>query len=266
MHKTTRISERVLYALTLAVTPCCIALRTWLLQNAYRVEDGFYTNDTMHTLLRCVLFGMALIAFAVGHIYIKEENCQNALPEGRILRGISMFTGSVLAGFLLYNFAKVVLPMFERPDAVNFIMSIFAAAAMLYYFTGDKKGDFRALLCVASALLLLIMVLGLYFNNTVSYINHSIVFCFAAAIFTMLAIVAEGNILLARAAYRRYLSYAPTAVVLCLSLSIPDLIFYATNRAVVLTDIYYDILLLTFGIYHLCRLTQIAARSQKEAA
>lgn len=266
MNKTTRISARVLGALALIVTIGCTALRTWLLQNAYRVEDGFYTNDTLHMVLKCAFVILAAIAFAVGHIYIKEEKSATPLPEGKVFKAASMLMGCVLGGFLLYTFAKVVLPMFETPGILDLIMVAFAAAAMLYYFTGDKKADFRALLCISSALMLLIMVFGLYFNESISYVNHTIVLGYAATIFMMLTIAAEANFLLGRSAYRRYLSYAPTAIALSLSLSIPDFVYYATARTAVMTDLYYDILLLAFGIYHLVRIALIAVSTEKEEA
>lgn len=266
MNKATRISARVLGAPALIVTIGCTALRTWLLQNAYRVEDGFYTNDTLHMVLKCAFVILAAIAFAVGHIYIKEEKSAAPLPEGKVFKAVSMFVGCVLGGFLLYTFAKVVLPMFEMPGVLDLIMAAFAAAAMLYYFTGDKKADFRALLCISSALMLLMMVFGLYFNESISYVNHSVVLCYAASIFMMLTVTAEANFLLGRSAYRRYLSYAPTAVALSLSLSIPDLIYSITARTTVITDMYYDILFLAFGIYHLVRLVLIAVSTEKEEA
>lgn len=264
MNQTTRISARALGALMLIVTAVCTALRAWLLQNAYHVEDGFYTDDALHSVFKYTLVIFAAIAFAVGHIYIKEEKHPTALPDGKIFKAVSMLTGCVLGGFLLYNFAKAVLPMFETPNGASLIMSVFAAAAMLYYFTGDKKADFRALLCIASALVLLVMVFSLYFNTSISYINHTVVLGYAAAIFMMLTVAAEANFLLTRSVYRRYLSYAPTAVALSLSLSIPDLVYYAAAGTAVMTDIYYDILLLAFGIYHLVRVALIAVSTVKE--
>ena len=266
MHTTTRTSARVLGALALIVTIGCTSLRTRLLQSAYRPEDGFYTDDPLHTVLQCALVVLAALAFAVGHIYIKEEKRSDPMPDGAALKVVSMLMGCVLGGLLLYNFAKLVLPMFEAPSGADLVMSAFAAAAMLYYFTDGKKADFRALLCIASALVLLVMVFGLYFNKSISYVNHTVVLGYAATIFMMLTIAAESNFLLGRSAYRRYLSYAPTAAALSLALSVPDLIYFATDRIVVMTDIYYDILLLAFGIYHLVRLALIAVQPVKEEA
>ncbi len=266
MHKTTGICARVLGALALTVTVGCTALRIYLLQNAYRVEDGFYTDDPLHMVLRCVLVALAAIAFVMGHIYIKEEKTAFPMPENKAHKAVSAAMGCVLGGFLLYTLSKVVLPMFEMPGAADLIMALLAAIAMLYYFTGNKKGDFRAVLCIASALMLLVMVFSLYFNASVSYINHTVVLGYAAAIFMMLTVAAEANFLLGRAAYRRYLSYAPTAITLSITLSIPDLVYYCTDRTAVITDIYYDILLLALGIYHFVRLALIAVSNRKKEA
>lgn len=266
--KKTILAAKVLTMLSLLLSIGCAALRTWLLTNAYSIEDGFYTNATLHTVLNTVLFGFAVLAFAAGHIYIKERNRLHPLPENPIFRVAAVFSGCAMAGFILYTFAKFVLPNFERPQFAALLMLPFALISAAYYFAGSKKethnGDFRALLCLCPALVLLILVFGLYFDSTVSYINHSVVLCFAASIFTILAGTAEANSMLGRPCYRRYLSYAPTAVTLCFTLSIPDLLFYCTNRAVVLTDIYYDILLFAFGLYHLARLFALALQTNKE--
>ena len=266
MNKTTVVSARVLGGLAALFAIGGTVLRFWMLQNAYRAEDGFYTDSTLHAILRYSLIALAAIAFLWAHIYIKEGNRPIQLPGSKVVTLASLFTGCVLGGFILYTFAQFVLPMFDMPRAANIIMAVLSALAMLYYFSSDKKGDFRALLCLASALVLLVMIFGLYFNESVSYVNHTIVLCFAALIFTMLSIAAEGNILLGRGAYRRYLSYAPTAVALCLTLSIPDIPFWLTDRVPVVTDVYYDILLFAFGVYHLVKLLQIAMQTAKEEA
>lgn len=266
MNKTIKISACVLSAAAILFSIGGTILRTWLLLNAYRAEDGFYTDSALHALLRYPLIALAAIAFVWAHIYIKEGNRQISLPDGKILNVVSMIVGCVLGGFFLYTFAKIVLPIPETPDIFQLIMCVFAVAAMLYYFTCGKNSDFRALLCLCSALVLLVMIFGLYFDESVSYINSSVVLCFAASIFTMLATTAESNFLLGRSAYRRYLSYAPTAVALCFTLSIPDLLLFFADRVVALTDIYYDILLLVFGVYHLVRLVLITMQTVKEEA
>ena len=264
MHKTSRISARVLTALSLLFSVGGILLRTFLLQNAYRVEDGFYTDPTLHAILRYGLIALAVLAFAWAHIYIKEGNRPIPSPEGRVFSILYAVVGCVLAGFLLYTFAKSILPFFVFPGLADLAMALFAAVAMLYYFTAGKKKDFRAPLCLCSALLFLAMIFGLYFSGKVSYVNHTVVLCFAAGIFMMLSIAAEGTSLRGRPAARRYLAYAPTAVTLCFTLSVPDLCFFLTDHHVVLTDIYYDLLFFVFGAYHLARLLWLAAAPAEE--
>lgn len=264
MNKRSLIVTRILTGMAALLAIGFAALRAFMLLTAYDFKNGFYTDDTLHGVLRYSLIVFAAIVFAVGHIYIKEGNRHISLPAGKTFKAISSLIGCVLGGFLVYVFAKAVLPMFEAPTVADLAMAFFAVLGMLYYFTVGKKGDFRALLCSASALLLLALVFGLYFNPEISYVNHSVILCYAAAIFTMLTFTAEANFALGRSAYRRYISYAPVAVVLTLAQAIPDLIVALTHRASILPDLYYDILLLAFGIYHFTRLVLIAA--QKEYA
>lgn len=263
MTRKTLTSARILTTATAVLAAVATMLRVQLMQT-YDAANGFYTNDTLHAILRYSLIVIAAIFFAGRYIYIKEENFPKSLPTGKVLKGISAFVGCVLAGFVIFTFAKAVLPMFNKVPGVELFMALLALVAMLYYFTVDKKGDFRALLCSASALLLLALVFGLYFNAEFSYINHSGVLCFAAAIFLMLAFAAEANFALGNTAYRRYYAYAPTAVILSFALAIPDLLLAITDRVAAITNIYYDILFLAFGIYHLTRLAVIAATPAKE--
>ncbi len=262
MQKKTSAFMRILTAATAVLTVIATTLRVSLMQT-YDAANGFYTNDSLHTVLRVLLIVIAAIFFAGRYIYIKEGNFPSTLPAGRAVKYVSAFVGCVLAGFALFTFAKAVLPMFTF-SGVEAIMALFALVAMLYYFSTDKKGDFRALLCTAAALVLLAMVFGLYFNPKFSYINHSGVLCFAAAIFLMLSFVAEANFAFGGTAYRRYLAYTPTAVVLSFTLSIPDLLFAVTNGVSAITNFYYDILFLAFGIYHLTRLVVLSLEPVKE--
>ena len=264
MNKRFLITARILTVLAALTAIGGSLLRSFLLTNAYDLQNGFYTDNTLHAVLRYSLIAFAVIAFAIGHIYIKEGNCSIFLPQSKVFKVVCSVVGCVLGGFLLYVFAKAVLPVFERPGAADLAMAFFACIAMLYYFSAGKKGDFRALLCSASALLLLALVFGLYFNPKVSYINHSVVLCYAASIFTMLAFTAEANFALGRSAYRRYLSYAPVATALSVTLAIPDILLCITAGACVLPDLFYDILLLAFGLYHFVRLVLLSATTKKE--
>ncbi len=263
MTKKTLTAARILTAATAILTVAATTLRVQLMQT-YDAQNGFYTNDTLHTILRVALIVIAAIFFAGRYIYIKEGNFPSALPANRGVTLISAFVGCVLSGFVIFTFARAVLPMLKSAPSVDLVISLFSLIAMLYYFTVGKKGNFRALLCSASALLLLALVFGLYFNAEFSYINHSGVLAFAAAIFLMLAFVAEANFALGGTAYRRYLAYAPTAVILAFTLSIPDLLFAITEGVSVITNFYYDILFFAFGIYHLTRLAALAAEPVKE--
>ena len=172
-----------------------------------------------------------------------------------------LFCACVFSGFAVYTFAKFVIPAMQAPGAADIIMAIFASVSILYFLSNDasgKIGDARALLCASPALVLLALVFGLYFNTKISYVNHSVILCYAAAIFLMLASVAEANSILKRPYLRRYLAYAPTAVVLAFALSIPDIIFAIANLKAPLTDIFYDIIIFALGVYHLVKLCAIA--------
>lgn len=266
MLKTSRNSARILGVAALLFAIGGVLLRTWMLQNAYLPEDGFYTDTYLHSILRYALISFTLFAFAWAHIYIKEGKCSDPLPESKTFAAISTALGCVMSGFLIYTLARILLPTLETPAPVNLLMCVFAAASLLFYFSHGKQSDVRALFCLSPALVLLVMIFGLYFNGSVSYINHTIVLCFAAAIFTMLATAAEANILLGRPAYRRYLSYAPVAIALCFTLSVPDILYWMTDRVIAVTDIYYDILFFALGVYHAARLLLIALAPVKEEA
>ena len=263
MTKKALTTARILSAATAILSVVAATLRVQLMQT-YDAENGFYTNAPLHTALRISLLVIAAVFFAGRYIYIKEENFPSVLPAGKAIRYVSAFVGCVLGGFVLFTFAKAVLPVFDRLPGSEVVMAVFALIAMLYYFTIGKKGDFRALLCSASALVLLAMVFGLYFNAAFSYVNHSGILCFAAAIFLMLSFVAEANFALGKTAYGRYYAYAPTAVILSFALSIPDLLFAVTGGGAAITNVYYDILFLTFGIYHLTRLAALSFAPVKE--
>lgn len=264
MTTRTSLFSRTLLAVSALFAVGFTALRAFLMLTAYDAENGFYTNDALHAIFRYPLIAFAIIAFAIAHIYIKEGNCAVSLPENKIFHRIATGVGCVLGGFLLYTLGKALLPMVQDPGAADLAMAALSVIAMLYYFSFGKKGDFRSLLCLASALVLLAMVFGLYFNPRVSYVNHSVVLAYASAIFTMLAFTAEANFLLAKSAYRRYLSYAPVAIVLCFAQAIPDVLFGIVYGTAAISDIYYDVLLLAFGIYHTARLILIAMAPVKE--
>lgn len=228
---------------------------------SYDAENGFYQNDSLHNVFRYSLIAMTVIVFAAAYIYIKEGKNQISLPESRIIRIVSFFPVCVFTGFAVYCFAKLVLPMFERPGVADIVMMLLSIVSVLFFLSYEAKeklGDSRALLCSAPAIVLLALVFGLYFNPKVSYINHSVVLAFATSIFLMLTTLAEANSILKRPALRRYLAYAPTAIVLSFALSIPDIIFAITNLNAPISDIYYDIIILSLGVYHLARLTAIA--------
>ena len=80
-----------------------------------------------------------------------------------------------------------------------------------------------------------------------------------AAIFLMLTLLSEANFALRRPeAWRRYFCYAPTAILLSMTLAVPDLIAAAAYRTAVISDLYYDILLFTIGLHQAARLGAVA--------
>lgn len=240
-------------------------LRCTLMRN-YNFGSGFYSDDALHAILRFGLILLAAIFFACGYIYNKKEgNRAKNLPQNLATTVMSYVAGAALCGFALYTLAKFVI--FRSLLLADVPLCILALIGSFYYFTerqyANGGADFRALLCSANALALLVMIFGLYFNKNVSYVNHSIMLAFAAAIFLMLAIVAEANFSLGRPAYRRFFSYAPTAVVLSFSLAIPDLVTAFTDGKAVITDIFYDILILALGLHQLARLSALAFSTEK---
>ncbi|MBQ8835908.1 MAG: hypothetical protein IJ002_00185 [Clostridia bacterium] len=230
-----------------------------VLMTAYNGVEGFYTDKSLQVVFNCLLTALAVIVFATAYIYIKEEKNPFSLPDSRSLHIVSMVATCVFAGFIVYSLGKILIIRHASFSPASLLMTLFAVVALLYFVSYNAKiGEVRALLCSGSALVLLALVFGLYFDMSVSYINHSIVLCYAAAIFLMLATVAEANSYLGRPCLRRYLAFAPTAVVLSFALAIPDLIYAVANLSAPLTDIYYDVIILMLGVYHLVRLITIA--------
>ena len=237
-----------------------------VLMRGYDFANGFYTDDSLRAVLRYSLIALAAIFFACGYIYNnKEESRAPRLPQNIATTVTAYLAGAALCGFALYMLAK--LAVFRRLLLADGLICIFALIGAFYYFTerqyAVKRADFRALLCSANALALLVMIFGLYFNSSVSYVNHSVMLAFATAIFLMLALVAEANFALSRPVYRRYCSYAPTAVVLSFTLAVPDLIAAMTSGEAVITDIYYDVLILALGLHQLARLSALAFSAEK---
>lgn len=265
---------RFLWSLTVLFAVGCAGLRTWMLVNAYRVSDGFYTNDSAHLVLRIALAGFALLSFAAGWLLYNKEgkSSKNAdreagspflpLPENTFTAVCSILCGLAFFGFILFFVAKPLISGVFTADVKGLLLCLFAFFAGLYYMTNHKRaargGEFRSLLCISAALFLLVMVFGLYFDKSVSYINHTVMLAFAAGVFSMLAVTAEANFALHRSAYRRYVCYAPASVVLTVSLALPDLLFFIRTKEVLVTNLYYDILLLAIGLTHFARLTAIA--------
>ena len=236
-----------------------------LLMATYDGAEGFYTNDTLHGIFRYVLTALAIVVFAAAYIYIKEGKIQISLPEGKVSNAFSVFAACVFGGFIVYSFGKPVIGratggLWEKPSGAELVMALFCVVAMLFFISGksQKLGDARALLCSGSALVLLALVFGIYFDLEISYINHSVVLCYAACIFLMLAIVAEANSYLGRPWLRRYLAFAPTAVVLSFALTIPDFIYAVLNLASPISDIYYDFIIFAMGVYHLVKLIRVS--------
>ncbi|MBR5538327.1 MAG: hypothetical protein IKU61_00360 [Clostridia bacterium] len=257
MTKKTSLLSKVYLALALFFTIAGTVVRFNLMQS-YDVANGFYTNDTLHKVFAYTLAAIVILLAAVSYIYIKEEKCSKLPKEGVLVKGASLLSGCALGGFIVYVFAKAVIPSLGGIDGFDIATLAFCAVAMLYYFTLDKKAPFRSLLCAASAIVLLTFILALYFDRGVSFVNHSVMLCFAAAIFSALTFTAEANFPLGRAAYHRYIAYAPSAIILSFAISIPDIVFCIEHRLAPLTDIYYDVILLVFGLYHLARLAEIA--------
>lgn len=258
MTKKTSILSKILLAVAFFGGIAFTTLRTNMMLTSYDALNGFYTNDALHAAFAYPFAAIVILTAIVSYIYIKEEKCSVLPKEGVLVKGASLLSGCALGGFVVYVFAKAVIPALGGIDAFDLAALAFSAVAMLYFFTLGKKAQFRSLLCISNAIVLLTVVLALYFDRGVSYVNHSVVLCFAAAIFSSLAFTAEANFALERAAYRRYLAYAPSAVMLSFAISVPDIVYAVANKTVPLTDIYYDVILLVFGLYHLARLAEIA--------
>ena len=250
------------FILTVLLSVLFVLFRTCMLLGGYDYESGFYTNDTQHALFGYSLFFLALLFFVCGYIYNKKDgNRPIRLPQTVVTNVTAFIAGAALVGYVLYSVA--MLAIFNRMDIAGVFLGIFTLIGSFYYFTEKqyrgKRAAFRALLCSAVSLALLVMVFDLYFDGNVSFANHSVKLAFAAAIFLMLTMLAEANFPFERPdAWRKYYCYAPTAVLLSMTLSVPDLIAAAVYRQAVISDLYYDILIFAVGLHQAARLGAIA--------
>ena len=248
-------------AVTLLFSTALTALRIYLMQNAYDFTKGFYTNRGLHLVLRYTLIAIAVIAFVAAYVYIKEDKKEKGVDFPKPFIISTYICTVVFAGFILYTFAKLVLPNLNDPAGTDLLACVFAAIALLYFISFEKcnikLGDSRSLLCAGTALCLLAIVFGLYFNKNISYVNHSVVLLYATAIFLMLTTVAEANSFIRRPFIKRYLAYAPTAVILSFTLSVSDIVYTLSNKVSPITDVIYDIVILSLGFFHLARLIAV---------
>ena len=239
-----------------------VVFRTCMLLGGYDYENGFYTSNTQHVLLGGGLLICAALFFACGYIYNKkEENKPAVLPQTVVTSVTAFIAGAALVGYVLYSFT--MFAVFSSINIADVFLGIFALVGSFYYFTErqykGKSADFRALLCSSVALALLVLVFDLYFDKTVSFANHSVKLAFAAAIFLMLTLLSEANFSLRRPeAWRRYFCYAPTAILLSMTLAVPDLIAAVAQHTAVISDLYYDILIFAIGLHQAARLGAVA--------
>ncbi len=250
------------FFVTVLLSAVFVVFRTCMLLGGYDYESGFYTNNTQHALLGGGLLVCAALFFVCGYIYNKkEENKSAALPQTVVTNVTAFIAGAALVGYVLYSFT--MFAVFTSIDIAAVFLGIFALIGSFYYFTErqykGKNADFRALLCASVALSLLVLVFDLYFDKTVSFANHSVKLAFAAAIFLMLTLLSEANFALRRPeAWRRYFCYAPTAILLSMTLAVPDLITAAAQHTAVISDLYYDVLIFTIGLHQAARLGAVA--------
>ncbi len=257
-----RLIPMLYFFLTTLLAVLFAVFRTCMLLGGYDYENGFYTSNVQHAVLGYGLFIFAALFFVCGYIYNKKEGSRpSKLPQTVVTDVAAFVAGAALVGYVLYSFTMFAI--FGSFRIADLFLGIFALVGAFYYFTErqyrERSADFRALLCSSVALALLVMVFGLYFDSEVSFANHSIKLAFAAAVFLMLTLLAEANFSLRRPeAWRRYFCYAPTAVLLSVTLAVPDLIAAAVYHTAVISDLYYDILILAIGLHQAARLGAMA--------
>lgn len=247
------------FFLTLTLTAVFVLLRTLMLLGGYDLDNGFYTDARLHAVLKYSLTALTVLCFVVGYVLYnkKEESHPFRLPQNTATDITSILAGAALIGYVLYSFA--LFAVWDRIVLADVLLGIFALIGSAYYLTErqykDKTADFRALLCSSAALALLVLVFSLYFDSTVSFVNHSIKLSFAAVVFLMLALITEAGVSIGRIdARRNFFCYVPTAVLLSMTLTVPDLIAAAIYRQALISDLYYDILMFALGLHQMARL------------
>ena len=247
---------------TVLLSAAFTVFRTCMLLGGYDYENGFYTSRTQHAVLGYSLLAFTVLFFVCGYIYNKkEEKPLTRLPQTAATDVTAFLAGAALVGYVLYSFT--MFAVLDRIVVADVFLGVFALIGAFYYFTEKqyraKRAEFRALLCASVALALLVMIFDLYFDATVSFANHSVKLAFAAAIFLALTLMAEANFQFERPdARRRYFCYAPTAILLSMTLAIPDLIAAAVHHQALVSDLYYDILIFAVGLHQAARLGSIA--------
>ena len=236
-----------------------VIMRTLLmLDENYNSTAGFYPETALRYIFSYSLAAFAIISFVMAHIYIKEGKIQVSFPSSPAANIISLICACVFGGFVIYTLAGFIIPGTAAPTNFELVSAVICALPILYFVSGKSKiGDVRAILCTGSALVLLVLVFGLYFSTEISYVNHNAVLCYGAAIFMMLTVVAEANSILGRKFLRRYIAYAPVSVVLSFALSVPDIVYAVVNLSAPTQNIYHDFIFLVLGAYHLAKLISL---------
>ena len=81
-----------------AVFAAGFTLLRCILMRGYDFENGFYTSDTLHAVLRWGLIALAAIFFACGYIYNKKEDNRAArLPQNAATTVTAYLAGAALS-------------------------------------------------------------------------------------------------------------------------------------------------------------------------
>ena len=115
------------YSKSITIASCLFAtvatVIRCILMTTYDATSGFYTNTTLQAFLVYPLIAFTAIAFVLPYIYIKEGNSPKKLAENRATSVISMILAGVFGGYIVWTFAKLVIPAVPSPALIDLLIT-----------------------------------------------------------------------------------------------------------------------------------------------
>lgn len=253
----------LLYAAVLAAplgALLTVILRTVALLRDYEGASGYYTRGA--ALPRAVIVLLLLYAVAAAVLAIVQRP---TLAEPPRTGGLTVLFASAFLILVLALAAILSLSALNVQDdgyEIFFIWVSFLAAipSVIYYVLmlrgQEVTGYVTGLLALAPAFLALFIAMRLYFDRTMQMNSASKTALLGAYLLVALFCLSESRHMLGRTKSALHYFLCATTVILCATVSIPDLIYCLVHESVLVLDTVFDFLIFAYFLYALARLLQ----------